>query len=148
MSFLPIPTIDAPEHTSTLPVPTLLFYSTPSPKRPPSWTIKTLKRTTAFPRRKDMTSQPSFQLESTVSVPFSLTKALPDYHDTVFDTEEFTHTTLLLLLVVKVILSNLALCDPQPLTIDDLSLATIVAGGMKCTLYIRLSLGAKMSYLE
>ena len=139
LPLLPTPTINVPERTSSPPTLARLPHTTPSPERPHSQTIKTTECTTALPRTEGMTSQSFLQLESTVFAPSSLTKAAPHCHDAVLDTERSTRTTSLPSSVAKVILSNLALANPQLSTTDDLSLATMIVNWLKCTACTRLS---------
>lgn len=139
LPLLPTPTIDTPEHTSPLPAPAWLFGTTPFPGRPPSQTIETPECTTALPRTESMTSYSFLQLKSIFSALFFLTEAAPDSHDAMLNTKRSTRTTLLCLLVVKVILSNLALFDLQSSKTNNLSLATMVISWLKCTLCTVLS---------
>lgn len=90
------------------------------------------KRITVFSQTEGMTSQSFSQLESTVFAPSSLTKAASNSHAAMLDMEQSIRMTFSLLLVAKVILSNLALSNSQISTIDDLSLATIVIIQLKC----------------
>lgn len=87
LPLLPTPIIDAPEYTSFPPVPARLFHLTPSPRRPHSQIMETLKRTTALSIMESMTFKSCSQLKFTVFTFFSLTKAAPDSHDAVLDTK-------------------------------------------------------------